>query len=431
MLRMKTNRLASPIRISIALQLLCAPIAIYAAAPQATAQQSEITALRAELTRLEARIAQLESETAASSAAAPEPPSAKVETSAGPGLALASEAGSFSIGGRIHYDAYAQQTDQRPSTGGSEFRRTRFNLDGKAADWGYRLQLELSGRDVDLRDAYLERNVGASLLTVGQFKPYRAMDELTSSNDTTLMERAGTSGSGLFSGRQWQQGLGLLTPFSRGGIGASVFSIREDNTARNEGVGIAVRASWAPVKGQDRVTHLALWASDERGGSGTPAFEILAAYGGRRGPNALISQSAAGDAFSQRSIGLEFAGHLGPFYWQSEYARAQLALNQGEAELEAAYLQGSYIFGSGRRSYKTTKGVFGAMGGASGQWELAARFDQLSRIDVQNIATRRLVLGLNHYLSEEVRLMLNWTHGKDRATGDAPRQFGFRAQYVF
>jgi hypothetical protein len=139
--------------------------------------------------------------------------------------------------------ANANASDQRPARGGSEFRRVRLGIDGEAAGWGYRAQLEMSGSNVDLRDANVERELGRALLTLGQFKPFRSMEELTSSNDLGAMERGFASGTGIFAQRQRQQGIGLLQPLRAGGIGISAFSLREDNTPRSEGWGSAARAT--------------------------------------------------------------------------------------------------------------------------------------------------------------------------------------------
>ena len=393
---------------------------------------AEMSALRAELARLQARLDQLEARSQTTTAAPPDgAQSAAAEVSAGPGLDVEAD-GAFSVGGRIHYDLYAHDTDQRPATGGSEFRRARVKLDGSAGDWGYRLQVELSGGEVDLRDVYLERALGESTLTIGQFKPFRAMEELTSSNYISVMERGFTTASGLFADRQWQQGVGLLRPLPAGSLGVSAFSLREDNSPRNEGWGTAARATWAPIADSERVVHFGLWGSLEEGGERTPGVEIDAAYAGRRGPSALLFESLDGSDFEQRSAGLEFAGRLGGFHWQSEWARATLAGPQGDGRLEAAYLQAGWVFGGGGRKYNVGEGLFGRMQDVGGgRWEAVARVDRIRLRNADAVEARRVVLGLNHYLNDELRLMFNWIEGEDLSIDDEAGQLAFRVQYVF
>jgi len=402
----------------------------------ASTREAELAELRATLTALQARIAVLEAQVVAGAARTPRPEAElPLQLDAGPGLDIAvagNGAAHFGIGGRIHYEAYAFNRDLRPATGGSEFRRARVQVEGEAAGWGYRLQAELSGRNTDLRDVYLQRAFGDSILTIGQFKPFRSMEELTSSNDAALMERSFNSSAGLFADRQWQQGVGLLHPHGAGSLGVSVFSLREDNTPRNEGWGSAVRATWAPRFDTRDLLHLGAWWSQERGGRDTPAYAIELSYGGRRGPEALLFEGAAGSGFMQRSGGLELAGRRGSLHWQGEWTRTTLAAVVGEARIEGRYLEAGWLFG-GVRGYDLGEGVFAAPAdvGPDGLWELVARGEQMHRLDRTGVAVRRWVIGLNWYASEEVRFMLNLTRGQDDASGDEPRQLALGAQYVF
>lgn len=408
------------------------PLAVLAAlapfdARSADLPASEVAALRAEIAALQARLAALE-------ARAAEPAAGVGPTiDAGPGLEVTSADGeaSFGIGGRIHYDVYAHDTDEVAATGGSEIRRARVQVEGEAVGWGWRVQAELSGRTTDLRDVYLERGFGDSTLTIGQFKPHRSMEELTSSNDITTMERGFGSAAGLFADRQSQQGVSLLTGLPQGSLGVSVFSLREDNTPRNDGWGASARGTWAPLRDGDRLVHLGAWYSLEDGGAGTPATAVEVAYGGRRGPAALIFESVDGSAFEQRTGGVEFAGALGSFHWQGEWSRATVAGLAGDGRLEAAYLQAGWIFG-GVREYDVGEGVFGSPADiGEGLWEVVARVDRIRLREADGIEARRLVLGANWYVNDDLRFMLNWTRGEDVATGDEPSQLALRAQYVF
>lgn len=403
------------------------------AAPADAAVAQEMAELRAELGRLQARLAQLEAR--AQPVADPAPPASPVPAiTAGPGLDVTSPEGGgrFRIGGRLHYDVYAHDTGQRPATGGSEFRRARANIDGAHAGWNYRLQLELSGGEVDLRDVYLERALGEATLTIGQFKPFRSMDELTSSNDLGVMERGYTSAAGLFVDRQWQQGVALLRPLQTGSLGVSAFTLREDNSDRNEGWGASARGTWAPIADSERVVHLGLWGSVEDGAQRTPGVDIRAAYAGRRGPSTLLFSSLEGRQFDQRSAGLEFAGRLGSLHWQSEWARATVAGATGDGRLEAAYLQAGWVFGGSGREYEVGEGVFGDMQDVGdGLWEAVARVDRVRLRNANDVEARRVVLGINYYLNDSLRLMLNRVDGKDLSIDDEAGQFAFRVQYVF
>jgi phosphate-selective porin OprO/OprP len=408
------------------------------AAEATTVDDAEIAALRAELARMQARLDALETQAAtphaaptlaAGMASAPAPP---VEAGSGLAVASADGASSFELGGRLHYDMYAHDTDLVPATGGSEFRRVRVNAEGTAGDWNYVVQAELSGRNTDLRDVYLSRGFGEGhTLTIGQFKPFRSLDELISSNDISVMERGFGSAAGLFADRQWQQGLGVLSEYDGGTLGLSAFSLREDNTPRNEGWGMAARGTWLPLGDGGRLVHLGASYSIENGGRDTPGVAIEVDYGGRRGPEALLFESAEGGAFEQRSSGVEFAGRAGGWHWQSEWQRATIAGTAGEGRFDARYVQVGYLFG-GKRGYDAAEGIFDSPEEVrEGLWELVARVDRITRRDVDGVDATRFALGANWYVSDELRFMLNWNRGEDDATGDEPSQLALRTQYAF
>lgn len=419
--------------------ILCLSVALALLPAQSFAAESsdDIAALRAELERLQQRLAVLEAkqEQGVPPAPAPIAPPAPAVTqvSAGPGLKATSADGesSFKIGGRIHMDAYVFDGDTN-ATGGTEFRRARFQFDGTAAGWGYRLQSELSGRTIDLRDVYLQREFGAQTLTIGQFKPYRSMDELTSSNDVSVLERGTASGSGFFNGRVWQQGLGVMREMPAGTLGVAAFWLREDNSERNEGWGTSARGTWTPIAESDRLLHLGAWVSVENGGRGTAATSVSVGYAGRRGPELRLFTSSGNAAFEQRAGGVEAAGTIGSFHWQSEWSRATVAGLTGDGELEAAYLQAGWLFGGAVRKYKAGDGVFGSPNAiGDGLWEIVARVDDARRRDISNLGARRYVVGVNRYMTDGLRLMLNWTSGEDRFMDQDASQLGLRVQYVF
>ncbi len=404
-----------------ALALACLPALWPTAAWSVEASPETLAALRAEIAALQARLAALEARAAE--------PAEPAEAASAPKVDAAPPEPVIDVGGRLHYDVYAHDTDRVPATSGSEIRRARVHVEGEASGWGWRVQAELSARTTDLRDVYLRRSVGANTLTIGQFKPFRSMDELTSSNDGTTMERGFVSGAGLFADRPWQQGVGVAHRFARGSLSGALFSLREDNSPRNEGLGASARGTWVPVLDAARLVHLGAWYSVESGGEGTPAITYDVAYGGRRGPQAVLFESLGGPGFEQRTGGLEFAGRSDGFHWQGEWSRASVAGAQRNGELEASYLQMGYLFG-GVREYDVAEGVFGSPEDVGeGLWEVVARVDHLRLRD--GAAARRFVLGTNWYVNEHLRLMLNWTRGEDEATGDEPSQLAFRTQYVF
>src|SRR5690606_4856300 len=170
-----------------------------------------------------------------------------------------------SLGGRIHFDAYAFDRDQADTTGTSEFRRARLTLQGKAYGWDYKLEQDFAaGSNLDgLRDAYIARSALGGKFTVGHFKPYRSTEAPTSSNEILMLERPFASATGLFGGRQFQQGVGYLRAGDHYTAGFSAFNLRGASGSRNEGVGYAGRVTFAPIDTDEGTLHFGGWASHE------------------------------------------------------------------------------------------------------------------------------------------------------------------------
>lgn len=393
--------------------------------------EQDLAALRAEVERLLTRVAELEAEQRrlADAPSASTPPDPKTETRADTVKTPGIGAPSVRLRARVQFDGYHFDGDTRGAIGGMELRRARAQADGKFGSWAFRLQGEFAGREVDVRDAYLKREVGATQWMLGQFKPYRSMDELTSFSDVSLLERSFVSGTGMFSGRQWQQGLGVSRVLPAGTLGASLVSLRNTLSPRNEGWGFASRGTWTPLLAEPHLLHLGGWVSIERGGAGTPALPVDAAFGGRRGPSARLLLGDAGDGVHYDAFGLEWAGRYGSLHWQAEAARGWSDAPQASARIDAHYAQLGWVFG-GLRGYDAGKGLFTSVA-EPGAMELLARYDRIEVERGLKPGAERWVLGFNWYVTEPVRLSLNWTTGRELGSDRPARQWALRAQYVF
>src|SRR5690606_78966 len=224
----------------------------------AAADNAELAELKAQLAALQAKVAELETRSDAQSdinietrqnldTLATSTP--KVETKGGLKVTSADRKFEASLGGRIHFDAYAFDRDLAATTGTSEFRRARLTLSGKALGWDYKLEQDFAaGSNLDgLRDAYIATGLAGGKVTIGHFKPYRSMEELTSSNELLMMERPFASATGLFGGRQFQQGVGYQRAGDNYTAGFTVFNLRGASGSRNEGMGAAGRVTFAPI----------------------------------------------------------------------------------------------------------------------------------------------------------------------------------------
>ncbi|HEY4635498.1 MAG TPA: porin, partial [Rhodospirillales bacterium] len=355
-----------------------------AAAPS----EQELAQLRAQIEALQAQLTALEERTdaqsdinlgTAESLDKLTTGSPKVETTGGIKITSADKKFEASIGGRIHFDAYAFDRDIADTTGTTEFRRARLTLQGKAFGWGYKMEQDFSAGNTTagFRDVYITRKALGGLVTIGHFKPYRSMEELTSSNEITMMERPFSSATGIYSGRQFNQGVGYMKAGDNYTFGATVFNLREASGPRTEGAGAAGRFTYAPINNDNSTLHFGVSASTENTNKGSANLAATANYAGRRGPSLTIATTTGASGDSVDVIGLEAAGSFGPVYFQSEYANA--TFNQpigGSQDVETFYVMGSWMLTGEHKAYKPGNGVFGSAKG-EGMWELTARYDTI------------------------------------------------------
>ena len=415
----------------------------FSAAAQ-SAQDREIAELKAQVAALAVKVEQLETRDDAQSdinvatqehldkMAADNP---TVSTKGGIKVVSADKKFEASLGGRIHFDAYAFDRDRAGTTGTTDFRRARLTLQGKAYGWDYKLEQDFAaGSNLDgLRDAYIATSALGGKFTIGHFKPYRAMEELTSSNEILMMERPFASATGLFSGRQFQQGVGYLRAGDNYTAGFSAFNLRGASGPRNEGVGYAGRVTFAPVNTAENTVHLGAWASGENANRGSVDLSAVANYAGRRGPSQTIATVSGASGDDVAAYGLEAAGSFGPLFFQGEYASASFGQPLGpDQDVTAWYLQGSWHLNGGHKPYKSATGVFGsAPVEGHGLWELTARYDSMENRDVRGLDVSSWIVGMNYHVNPALRFMFNYARGDDHLTGDRTGQYALRTQFAW
>ena len=420
--------------------------ALGTATPAAVAadHSAELAALKAQLAELPAKVAELEARTDAQSdinigtqqnienIAATTP---KVETKGGIKVTSPDRKFEASIGGRMHFDAYAFDRDVVATTGTSEFRRARLTLAGKALGWDYKIEQDFAaGTNLEgLRDAHISTALWGGRATIGHFKPYRSMEELTSSNEIPMMERTFASSSGLFNGRQYQQGVGYQRSADNYTAGFTVFNLRSPAGPRNEGMGAAGRVTWAPINNDNDTLHFGTWGSLENANQGSADLSAVANYAGRRGPVQTIATTTGASRNQVTSYGLEAAGAFGPLFFQGEYVNATFGQPLGrDQDVVTWYLQGSWLINGGHRGYKSATGVFAAPRVTDkGLWELAARYDTIENRDIANRRATYVILGVNYYVNANLRFMFNYTLGDNEVSGDKTRQYALRTQFAW
>lgn len=343
----------------------------------------------------------------------------------GRSLKFESNDGEFSaqIGGRFQADAAFYGSDI-PSGDATDIRRLFLDLSGQFyQDWGYRFQYDFarsgeSSSSRGIRDAYLKYDgLEQGSITVGQFKTPFGLEHLTSSLNSTFLERGLNH---LFSPDR-RLGVGFDTysenwTASIGEFGSPVESETSSGQDQDEGWNLIGRITTTPIKTDKSLIHLGVairqnWAQDSDKSQRYRARPEVEADGNRLIDTGLINQVDELQAY-----GLEFASVVGPFSVQAEYTQTKLQRSSSpDLKFDGWYVFTSYFLTGESRPYK--KGVFDrikplhAVGnGGIGAWELAARYStaDLNDADIYGGELDNATLGLNWYTTDNVRFSANY-----------------------
>ena len=364
-------------------------------------------------------------------------------------LSMASYDGRFSakLGGRLHLDAAYYEEDKNQLGDGTRVRKAWIELDGTFfQDWGYELDLAFEEEnEIDIKDAALTyKGFWPSEVIVGHFKEPFSLEEQTSANDITFMERA------LVNELVPQRSIGV--GFRRHGanwnVAAGLFG--EDwnddpGKERDEGWGTTARAVLAPVLTERRLLHLGAGASYR-----VPDEKEEVDF--KTEPESSVTQldyldtDDIDDVQEMNTYGLEAAATLGPVTLQSEYVELEVFRNNGEEDLRFAgwYVSGGWILTGEHREYDIDRGAFDGVTPRRGMGalELAARYStlDLNEADITGGEQSNITIGLNWYPNTNLRMMLNYilVDGDEDADADGdvdgdddPRIVQLRVQVDF
>ncbi len=337
----------------------------------------------------------------------------------------ADKAFSAGFGGRIHNDWTWQSGDEDldplvPGTDsfedGVKFRRARMHVEGKAFEhMNYKIEFDFTGGSASYREVYLATSLYEfSTIKVGHFKEPFGLEQLTSSNNITFIERSlpdvfipafntGIALGNHFADERATWGLGIFRDTGEQG-----------EFSDNSGYGFTGRLTYLPLykeKGE-QVLHLGLSATHRTAES----VRYRARPENSFGPRLVDSGTLAAD--DQTILGAEVAFVQGPLSIQGEYVMADVSSDAADdPSFGGFYAMVSYFLTGEHRPYRTSAGAFdrirpkknwGKDGG--GAWELTARYSSIDLNDggVDGGEMDVLTAGVNWYLNPNARVMLNY-----------------------
>lgn len=345
------------------------------------------------------------------------------------------------IGGRIHTD-YVNIDDEffDRNSGADEFgnaakfRRARIGMEGTMfTDWSYALEINY-GQDESTE--FTDVTIGYTgfdnvKLKLGRHKMPSGLEELTSSNRISMMER--TAATNTFAkGRR--NGFTAETKGSNwtltGGVYLGEGVSKEDNEGKDTDYGYGGRFTFAPLHEKTQLVHLGVSYQREEFEKTFDGNELATNNGRLRARpgvhffNDRPVQVRYRNTEYTDTIGLEAATVMGPLSLQGEYFRQDLSREDAkDADVDGWYAQATYTLTGESRGYRggkmrtiSPKNRLG-MGGY-GAWELVARYDTLDLFDssaaneltdsIRGTEIKTLTLGVNWYVNDTIRFMANF-----------------------
>lgn len=381
---------------------------------------------------------------------------------------------SIELTSRMHFDVgdYLSQKPGRgltaatgnPLNSGVNLRRARLGVLGKfMEDWHYYLAIEVGGSPDNTTSAKTQINSAALsyyglekakvplIFDIGEFNVPLTMDQTTSSNDITFLERASIANlvSGLAGGVP-RAAFGARSNNDRyfTGLYLTGPTAGDNSTAaplNGEQVAVTARATYQILQNADYTLHAGIDAANvftpNRSGSAAAGARETLRFRDR--PELRIDQTQFVDtgsigASGARTYGAELAGNYRGLYFQGESYGIQVdqqrapGLAAPRLNFWGAYGQLSLALTGEARKYDSEFGKykspqpdhpFSLKSGEWGAWEISGR---ISYVDLNDHNTKNVPAsttggvfggtqlvysaGLNWYVNRNVRFMFDYIH---------------------
>jgi len=347
---------------------------------------------------------------------------------------------SLKVGGRVQADfAWEHQdSDVTQDFGGltspAEFRRLRIYTQGTIYEEGvYKLQVDFAGGEVGLRDGYVgvQDVPYLDLVRVGQFTEPFSLEDLTSSNHITFLERSLPYALSIH--RNTGIAFNANPCDGRMTVAAAAFYNADDYGVPITNAGnAAARVTWLPWYEDDgeRLWHLGVAYAFRSPTVDKTNFSYSIQPEVHLMPNFVDTGNFPG-RFANL-LGLELALINGPFSLQGEFIQSFVDMKNASSPgyFEGFYVTASYFLTGEHRNYNTffgnfsgtkTHDYFSVTNRTFGALEIAARYSylDLNSKGVYGGVLSDMTLGLNWYLNNNMKVMFNYVHAHPNGIGDS------------
>jgi phosphate-selective porin OprO/OprP len=297
----------------------------------------------------------------------------------------------------------------------NEARRVRFGVQGTMpGGFGYKLEVDYSGES-ELTDAYVSYKDGPLKLTVGQHNNFQGLEELSSSNDTSFIERAAVTDAFGF-----QRKLGVSAAYKLGKVllqgGVFTDNINDLDDGNNT-VSLDGRVTYA-TKIDNAQIHLGSSVHVRDLGDEVESVRYRQRPLVHSVNTRFINTNEISGAEDELSYGLEAAVIAGRFHAVGETHWAKVnRLAAADPTFFGGSIEAGYFLTNDKREYKggAFKGVKvnNPVGnGGMGAWQVNVRFDHLDLVDAGIVGGRQdaYMASLIWTPINYVRLLLNYGH---------------------
>jgi len=349
----------------------------------------------------------------------------------------------------------------RDLSSGSNFRRARVGVDGKAfGDFEYNLLFEFGGAGEEdaghIQELWVQYSgLKPFHLKVGAFPPSIGLEDQASTNGALFLERPavadvarGLAGGDFREGAQlWAAGESWYAAGAVTGRVVGVVNSQATGVSQpfDSALGFTGRVAVTPVRTPDLLLHSGLhgsWVARPADAGGPDVLPGAVRYGVtlqerpelRVDGTRLVSTGAI-DARHASTAGIEVAAQVRSLFVQAEYERLAIerrnpAGGVSDPDFHGFYIEGSWVLTGERRRYNPATFAFDAppvdhpfslADGAWGAWELAGRYSDLdlnyhegdpgkapSADGIRGGEQRVVAAGLNWYPNSFTRLMLDY-----------------------
>jgi phosphate-selective porin OprO and OprP len=361
--------------------------------------------------------------------------------------------------GRFEADALgvSQSFANKLSVGDLEsatgFRRARLGAQGT---FGERLRwiTEFDFADGNVRFADVYAGLGGlpvpGEVRVGHFREPFSLEGQISSNSFPFMERS--PANALDPGRNWGVGLFAHTPEETATFAGGIFRAGSDRVGRQQSdtldLAYTARGTWLVyddgTKDPEALFHVGAAGSHRSPPGDAIAFQPEAQSTLLQAGDSPLPPFIQGVTIPARSVwlaNLEVAAATGPVWAMAEWRAAAIdQIGAGAVTFSGGYVSAGWFLTGEHRKYDRARGTFDGVhvadpvyrsndktddvGCGTGAWELVVRVDYLDLSDPDlprsssglptGGETQTVTAGVNWYLTDFTRLMVNYTHFRTR-----------------